>query len=56
MEGFKILRWRVGYSLDLSFDNEPSAGSTNFGDKAALPSCITEVNGQYVWEDGNKSR
>jgi hypothetical protein len=44
----------ASWRLDLSFDNEQSASSTNFGDKAALPFCITEVNSQYDGEDGNK--
>jgi hypothetical protein len=45
IQDFEMASWR----LDLSFDNEPSASSTSFGDKAALPFCITEVNSQYVW-------
>jgi hypothetical protein len=34
--------WRADLSFGIA---EPSACSTNFGDKAVLPSCIMEANG-----------
>jgi hypothetical protein len=52
IQDFEMASWR----LDLSFDNEPSASSTNFGDKAALPFALRRPIANMYGEDGNKRR